>query len=82
MSGAILIFNRRAKIMAATLTLMTGGVTTLLKVLGALFGVALLDRALQTINLFQSLNTQINNNTTSTQNATSAMNRIGYYAGK
>ena len=74
-SGAILIFNRRAKIMAATVTLMTGGVTTLLKVLGALFGVALLDRALQTINVFQSLNTQINNNTTSTQNATSAMNR-------
>ena len=74
-SGLILIFNRRAKIMAATVTLMTGGVTTLLKVLGALFGVALLDRALQTINLFQSLNTQINNNTTSTQNATSAMNR-------
>ena len=74
-SGLILIFNRRAKIMAATVTLMTGGVTTLLKVLGALFGVALLDRALQTINVFQSLNTQINNNTTSTQNATSAMNR-------
>ena len=74
-SGLILIFNRRAKIMAATVTLMTGGVTTLLKVLGALFGVALLDRLLQTTNSFQSLNTQINNNTTSTQNATSAMNR-------
>ena len=74
-SGAILIFNRRAKIMAATVTLMTGGVTTLLKVLGALFGVALLDRLLQATNSFQSLNTQINNNTTSTQNATSAMNR-------
>ena len=74
-SGLILIFNRRAKIMAATVTLMTGGITTLLKVLGALFGVALLDRLLQTTNSFQSLNTQINNNTTSTQNATSAMNR-------
>ncbi len=74
-SGAIMIFNRRAKIMAATVTLMTGGVTTLLKVLGALFGVALLDRLLQATNSFQSLNKQINNNTTSTQNATSAMNR-------
>jgi hypothetical protein len=74
-AGFILIFNRRAKIMAATVTLMTGGITTLLKVLGALFGVALLDRILQANNNFQSLNTQINNNTTSTQNATSTMNR-------
>ena len=74
-SGLILIFNRRAKIMAATVTLMTGGVTTLLKVLGALFGVAVLDRILQATDSFQSLNTQINSNTASTQNATSAMNR-------
>ena len=74
-SGSILIFNRRAKIMAATVTLMTGGITTLLKVLGALFGVAVLDRLLQAADSFQSLNTQINNNTTSTQNATSAMNK-------
>ena len=74
-SGLILIFNRRAKIMAATVTLMTGGVTTLLKVLGALFGVAVLDRILQATDSFQSLNTQINSNTVSTQNATSAMNR-------
>ena len=74
-SGAIMIFNRRAKIMAATVTLMTGGITTLLKVLGALFGVAVLDRILQATDSFQSLNTQINSNTVSTQNATSAMNR-------
>ena len=74
-SGLILIFNRRAKIMAATVTLMTGGITTLLKVLGALFGVAVLDRILQATDSFQSLNTQINSNTVSTQNATSAMNR-------
>jgi hypothetical protein len=61
--------------MAATVTLMTGGITTLLKVLGALFGVAVLDRILQATDSFQSLNTQINSNTVSTQNATSAMNR-------
>ena len=71
-AAGLLVVNNRFKILAAMVSVTSGGISKLVKVIGALAGIKLVDFLLQSNNAFSSFNNQVQQNVSTVNQANRA----------